>query len=60
MNKAKVLTIVYWLLFAVALWMFYVSIRSTSQQLEYSIAALSVWGLAFGVNYLLKKEKNKQ
>jgi len=59
MNKTKVLTIIYWPLFSVAIWLFYVSIRSTTKQLEYSVAALAAWGLAFGINYLLKKEKAK-
>lgn len=59
MNKVKALTIVYWTLFSVAIWMFYVSIRSSEKQLEYSVTALAIWALAFGVNYLLKREKTK-
>ncbi|MBU2916223.1 MULTISPECIES: hypothetical protein [Reichenbachiella] len=58
MNKIKVLTVVYWIMFAVAIWAFYVSLRSKTQQLEYSLIALGVWAAAYGVHYYLKRLKN--
>lgn len=60
MNKLKVLNIVYWVLFAVAIWAFYVSLRSETQQLEYSLVALGVWVLAYGLHRYIKRLKNHE
>ncbi|MCV9385888.1 hypothetical protein [Reichenbachiella ulvae] len=58
MNKLKLLMVVYWGMFACALWAFYVSLRSETQQLEYSLIAFGVWILAFGLNWYIKRLKN--
>ncbi|MFY0601525.1 MAG: hypothetical protein JXR03_17755 [Cyclobacteriaceae bacterium] len=38
---------------------FWFSIRSSTDQMEYAIAALILWGFSMLFNHLLKKEKRK-
>ncbi|UXP31308.1 hypothetical protein N6H18_13215 [Reichenbachiella agarivorans] len=58
MNKKTVLMVLYWVLFSGAIWAFYVGLRSTTQQLEYTGLALVIWLAAFGVNWYMKRMKN--
>ncbi|PIB35544.1 hypothetical protein BFP72_09145 [Reichenbachiella sp. 5M10] len=58
MNIVKVLTVLYWVLFAVTIWTFYVSLRSETLELEYALIALGTWVAAFGVKWYIKRIKN--
>ncbi|MGL1885086.1 MAG: hypothetical protein OCD76_01130 [Reichenbachiella sp.] len=60
MNKITLLRTLYWIFFAGAIYLFYVSIRIEHQQMEYSLAALAVWLMMFGINWLWKREKAKE
>lgn len=54
------LTVVYWVLIGFVVWAFYSSLRTETRQLEYSVAALVIWVLTFGVHKLLKRAKNHE
>lgn len=55
----KSLRILTWILMGLSLVLFWVSLRSKVNQVEYTWAALACWGMAFAVNYFLKRENKK-
>jgi membrane protein DedA with SNARE-associated domain len=48
-----------WVFIGMALVFFWFSIRSSTDQLQYSITALVLWAIGMLFNYLLKKEREK-
>lgn len=59
MNKMKLLKVLYWVCFALVVAAFYVGLRTKEYQLEYTLIALVLWGVSYGLNVLIKKEKVK-
>lgn len=60
MDLKQLLKIITWTLTGGALVLLWISIRTETQQWEYTVAALVFWGLAMMVNYLLKKHNEKK
>ncbi|MGB3182765.1 MAG: hypothetical protein WBB45_15350 [Cyclobacteriaceae bacterium] len=58
--KMKRLRIFSWIFMGLALVTFYLSLRSPSDNVEYTVAALAIWSIAFLFHYLLQQEKKKQ
>ncbi|MFA0960988.1 hypothetical protein AB9P05_04230 [Roseivirga sp. BDSF3-8] len=58
-QKMKTLRVLSWIFMGIALVIFYLSLRSRYNNLEYTIAALAAWGVAFVFHHLLQKEKKK-
>lgn len=58
--KMKRLRTISWIFMGLALVIFYLSLRSPQDNMEYTIGALIVWGIAFLFHYLLQQEKKKQ
>ena len=54
----KFLTFLNWALIGLSFVAFYFSLRSQTMKLQYAIAALVVWGLAYLVSRWVKKLKN--
>jgi len=46
----------YWLVLVLAVGAFYISLRTDRYQLEYTLAALGLWGGAYLINRLIKKQ----
>ncbi len=59
MELSKLLKVLNWILIGGALILLWLSLRSEEGQMEYSIAALGVWGLAWFVCYLMKRQNEK-
>jgi hypothetical protein len=55
----KVLNISVWVVLVLSILAFYISLRTPYYSLEYSLIALGLWALVFGMNYWLRKLKNK-
>lgn len=49
--------VIAWVLIVIALGLFWISIRSQEYQMEYTIAALVTWGIAFLFNRWVKKRE---
>ena len=56
---AKILTYLNWILIALSFVAFYFSIRSDTMALQYAIAALVIWGVAFLISQWIKKIKKR-
>lgn len=54
MSQGK--TIIVWSLTGVAIIAFWFSLRTTENEMEYTLLALAIWGIAFGVNRIFKNE----
>jgi len=48
--NAKTHKVVVWGLILVAIALFWISLRTNENELEYTLAALAVWGVAFLIN----------
>lgn len=48
--------ILVWILIIASLGALWISLRSTQYSFEYGIIALSLWVVALGLNYLVKKK----
>jgi hypothetical protein len=55
----KILNVSVWVLLILSIMAFYVSLRTPYYSLEYSLIALGLWGIVFGLNYWLRKIKKK-
>ncbi len=53
--SAKTHKILVWILIFVAMALFWISLRTDENELEYTLAALGVWGIAFVVNRMGRK-----
>ncbi len=61
MRDTKILRIVYWVLWAIVVLVFYYSLRYAGDQaMEYTLAALFFWILAFVLNKYIKKIEEKE
>jgi hypothetical protein len=56
----KVLQITYWVGMITTLIMFYYSLRTDTEGLKYTIFALIIWGITYGVHFLKKKIEKKE
>jgi len=56
----KILTYLNWALIALSFVAFYFSIRSETKALQYAIAALLIWGVAFLISQWIKKIKSRK
>lgn len=52
------LKILVWILIIASLGALWISLRSSMYSFEYGIIALSLWVVALGLNYLVKKKFN--
>lgn len=52
--------IIVWSMMVVVLLLFWFSIRSTVYQMEFTLAALGVWGLTYLINRNLKNEEDQE
>jgi hypothetical protein len=55
----KILKISVWVVLILSIMAFYISLRTPYYSLEYSLIALGLWGIVFGLNYWLRKLKNR-
>jgi hypothetical protein len=51
----RVLKISVWILLALSLVAFYISLRTPYYSLEYSLIAMGFWVIVFGLNFWLKR-----
>ncbi len=56
MNTIKLLKIATWVFIALAIVFFWLSLRMTEDNLEYTIYAMVMILVAWGTNYLIKKQ----
>ena len=54
----QILKILVWILIIASLGALWISLRSSMYSFEYGIIALSLWVVALGLNYLVKKKFN--
>lgn len=54
----KYLNILYWIFFISTIITFWVSIRSETNQMEFTLLGISMWGVAFGLHWLIKRIKD--
>jgi len=57
MEKTKLLKITYWLFFIAAILTFWISLRTNELELEYTFAALALWGMAFIIDRKFLRNK---
>lgn len=50
--------VVYWFLFGLAIATFYIGLRAKAYQVEYTLAALGFWFLAYLINMRLKRDSD--
>ncbi len=55
----EVKRVVVWTLIILAIIAFWISIRSQENQMEYTLAALGLWGLSWLTNKFIKEDKRK-
>lgn len=48
-----------WTMMAIVIVLFWFSLRSTTMQMEFTLAALAMWGLTYLVNRKLKNEEDQ-
>ena len=51
----KILRIIVWILIIASVGALYISLRSKIHSFEYGVAALALWIIALGINFLIKK-----
>ncbi|MFT6866472.1 MAG: hypothetical protein ACJA08_001303 [Cyclobacteriaceae bacterium] len=56
----KIFKIGIWVFIGLAVVFFWLSIRSTTDQLQYSITALTLWAIGMLFNYLYKKQNKEE
>lgn len=56
----KLLIAVTWTFMALAIVLFWISLRSTTDNMEYTLWALAAIVLAWGANHMLKKMKKEE
>lgn len=49
-----------WGLMGIVIILFWFSLRSPDQQMEFTVAAIGVWGLTYFINRKLKDEEDQQ
>jgi nicotinamide riboside transporter PnuC len=49
-----------WSLTGIIIILFWLSIRMEAHQIEFTLAAIAVWGISFLVNRKIRNEKNKE
>ncbi len=52
--------IILWILTLFAIAAFWISIRTPEHQVEYTLAALGIWGVVWLLNRRFKKEKDSE
>ncbi|MGM0579349.1 MAG: hypothetical protein ACQETL_01625 [Bacteroidota bacterium] len=61
MEFTKILRIVYWVLVAIMIMVFYYSLRYAGEQaMEYTLVALAFWTAAFILNRYIRKKKSNE
>lgn len=56
MKKIKILRKIYWVLFILVFLVFWYSLRYAEEQyVEFTLLALLIWGITFGLNRYIKK-----
>tara|TARA_R100000152_G_C6746151_1_gene169741 strand:- start:111 stop:302 length:192 start_codon:yes stop_codon:yes gene_type:complete len=61
MELTKILRIVYWILVAIMIMVFYYSLRYAGEEaMEYTLVALVFWTAAFVLNRYIRKIKSKE
>jgi hypothetical protein len=56
----KFLGIIYWITLGLAVTAFWIGLRSKVQNVEFTLLALLLWGVAYFFNWLEKKYKNQK
>jgi hypothetical protein len=56
----KFLGIIYWITLGLAVTAFWIGLRSEVQNVEFTLLALLLWGVAYFFNWLEKKYKNQK
>lgn len=59
MNRAIVLKVAYYFVFACVIGAFYVGLRSEEYKVEYTLIALGLWVVAYFINKARPTEENK-
>jgi hypothetical protein len=61
MELTKILRIIYWVLVAIMIMVFYYSLRyAGNQAMEYTFLALAFWIAAFVLNKYIRKKKSEE
>lgn len=61
MEFTKILRIIYWVLVAIMIMVFYYSLRYAGEEaMEYTLVALAFWTAAFVLNRYIRKKKSNE